>query len=279
MPFTLLDLLFGFGAPALVGVVVAALTQTLTSDESGNRFAASWALAGGFVLGYRLLALGPWIPDSHWHWLAYAVLFSAVLGPVSRAGGVRLAERCLLYATCALLAGTYLVPSWEDLNPSRGVYLVGWTAFVAVCASLLDPLTKRFAGRVLPLVLTFALIVEAVVLALAGSLRFAQIAGCGAGGMAGYALVACFYPQRDCCRGVALPFMVLSGGAMLVGYLNSFSDVPSASYLLTPIAPLFLWAAATGPLFRLQGFKRAIIVVALPLLPCVCAILLAVLSG
>jgi hypothetical protein len=275
MPFSAAEILLGFVLPAVFAAgMFLALARTSPEGVLG-RFGPALAFAGGFLLGYFLLRLGPVAPESHWHWLPYGVLLALIVGPVSRAAGVTWVERVLLYALVAAVAGWWLVPTWEDLEPSRTSQLLFWAALVVLSASLLEPLAGRFSGSLLGLVLFFTMVCASGVLALGGSLRFAQIAGAGAGSLAGLAIVARWGREVDSLQGVAMGFVILIWGSLLVGRVNSFSSVPLASYVLLPLAPLSLWLFARGPLSRLEGAKRTLIAISLPLAIAGCAVILA----
>jgi len=278
MPFPVTDIVYGCLAPALVaGAVVWALHRK-SLGAAGSRFGASAALAAGFFLGYRLLSLSPWMPEAHWQWLPYAVLLAAVVGPIVTAPRGSWPVRIGSCAIVAIAAAWFLVPAWEKLEPSRLVYLIGWVVYVTSLTALLSPLTSRFPGPLLPVVLAATLLAGGMVLFLADILRFAWIGVAGAGAMAGIATVAAFDKRTDAIAGVTLPFAVLLAGALLVGRLNSFSDVPWVSYLLVPLAPLLLWVGTRGRLSTLTGARRAVVCAVLPGLPLAIALLLAALG-
>lgn len=275
MPVSITDLLYGILAPAaLAGALFVLLGRGLPSDIA-KRFAATAGLAAGFCLGYGLLELGPWIPETHWHWLPAAVVATLAAGPVARAGGVSWLERSLLYVLLAAVTGWFLIPTWNDLEPSRTTLLAGWCGYVVLVSLLLEALCSRATGGGLPLVLILTLLAAAVVLALSGSLRFAQIAGAGMGAMLGIGVTLVWSGTKDGLRGGMLAFTVFAAGALLIGRLNSFSDVPWASYLLVPVAPLALWLSVTGPLGKVTGWKRWLLQIGLAMLPLAAAVLLA----
>src|SRR5690606_22524823 len=112
------------------------------------------------------------------------------------------------------------------------------------------------------------------ILAAAGSLRFAQIAGCGAAALAGMALVAYFNRAKRTADGIALPFAVFAAGMMLIGRVNSFSDVPLISYLLPPVAPLALWLTMAVPTARTAATRRWLLL-SIPIVLCLLAVGLA----
>jgi hypothetical protein len=241
VPFSITDLLFGIVVPALVAGTVLFLVTRFAALEVLKRSAAAVALAAGFLAGYGLLGLGPWKPQSHWHWLPYNLLLSLVALPlVGRVSG-RWIIQGLLSLLVAGAAAWVLVPTWPDLAPPRTIQMVVWTVAVVAMTLLLEPLTRRVSGRLLPLVLTATLLAAAIVLALSGSLRFAQIAGLGMAALAGMTVAASRVGTAEPLSGAALSFSLLVSGLLLVGHVNSFSAVPTISYVLVPPAPLLLW--------------------------------------
>jgi hypothetical protein len=115
----------------------------------------------------------------------------------------------------------------------------------------------------------------AVVLALSGSLRFAQIALAMAAALFGIVIVAAVRRDESQLTGIALLFSVASVGCLLIGRVNSFSNVPLASYLMIPAAPLFAWCGCIAPLARYSGVKRMLAIVTVPLAILAAAVLIA----
>lgn len=275
MPLTLADAAWGFVTPAiLAGITMVLLRRYLPIDWAG-RYPAPIAATAGFLAGYTLLALGSWQATLHWHWLPYIVLAATVVGAVALAGGVQLLERWLLYGLVAVLAAWLLVPEWEDLEPSWHLWTVAMTIYVTLLAALIQPLAARVPGPLIGTVLSLCMVVVAVILALSGSLRMAQIAGTAAGGLVGCTTASVLQSRRGDFAGIALPFAVLAAGLMLIGRVNSYSSVPLVSYLLPPLAPLGLYCAATAGMSRQPGRTRAILATILVMLPLAIAVALA----
>jgi len=277
MPFSPTDVLFGFVLPAVAGGLSFAVLPLLFPVEVARRWAASSGLLVGFQLGYWLLALGPSAPTAHWHWLPYLLTLPSVIGPVSRARGVRLVERTLLYALVTGGAVWVLVPTWPDLQPARPAQIILWTACLVMLASLFELLVDRLRGASVPLLLALIMACGAIVLALSGSLRFAQILGAGSGALAGITIVQWFRAATGL-EGLSLTYAMLLGGALLIGRVNSFSDVPLASYLLVMAAPLALGVVAVRPCSQWSGVKGLLVRFGAPLAVCATAALLAVIA-
>jgi len=244
-------------------------------SDDRRRHSASLATVVGFLVGYGLLSLAPWSPTAHWHWLPFALILAAIAGPITCAEGVTFVERLVLYMLVALAVGYALVPEWEDLAPSRNVHLAAFAAYVVLLPVLLEPLTKRLVGPRLPFILWATVTAAAIVLALSGSLRFAQIAIALAGALFGIFLVSFTRRDTNHLAGISLLFSVASVGALLIGRVNSFSEVPLASYLMIPAAPVFAWCGFAGPLGQFSGAKQVLATTAIPLLVLAVAVCLA----
>jgi hypothetical protein len=234
----------------------------------------------GFCTAYFLFSWTVARPTYYRYWLPYVGIVAGVLGPVAIASGVRLGERWAVWLTLGLLAAWFLLPEEKGpLHPDRlragaiaaGLFL-GW----CVC---LEALARHLPGGMFPSLLGFAALCGAAVLFQSGSGQFAQLAGAIAAGLAGCALVAWFHPDEVLMRGAVPPLGVLLGGLIFIGYNESFSNVPTASYALIPAAPLALWVCAVGPLARWQGKRRLAVQAGVVLVPLAVALILAFTVG
>lgn len=278
MPFTPHDILYGGVLPAAVALTLMLILRRLLSDDVGERWTPALSLLAGLMTGYGLLSLGPLAPDAHWHWLPFVLAGATITGPVTALSELKSFERLLLVALISTVAAWFLVPEWDDLDPSRTTWLCGFVIFSVLLTSLLHPLERRRTGPLLPIVLWATLTAAAVVLALSGSLRFAQIALAGAASLFAIAIVALWRRDQSSTVGLSLPFCLLTIGILLIGRVNTFSDVPWASWLLVPMAPASLWLTSIGPVSRWTGLRRTAAELLLPILILGGSILLAVLA-
>jgi hypothetical protein len=278
MPFTVKDIAYGGVMPVIVTAVVVLIVRQCFGSDDRDRHSASVATVVGFLVGYGMLSLAPWSPTAHWHWLPYAVVLAAIVGPVTCVEGVTFVERQMLYVLVALIVGYVLVPEWEDLVPSRNVHLALFVIYVVVLSGLLKPLTKRLVGPLLPVIFWATFTAAAIVLALSGNLRFAQIAIAMAGALFGIVLVAFVRRDENHLMGISLLFSIASVGSLLIGHANSFSEVPFASYLMIPAAPLFAWFGFVGPFAQLSGIKRVFAIATVPVTLLAVAVLMAVIA-
>lgn len=276
MPLTIADAAWGFVVPAIIACALMLLLRRFLPGDAAERYAAPVAVMVAFLAGYGMLALGPWQPTLHWQWLPYLAVAATLIGATALASGVRLLERWLLYALIAVAAAWFLVPDWEDLEPSWSVHVVVLTVYVTLLSALLQPLAARLPGPLVGTVLSLCMVVVAVVMVPAGSLRFLQVAGAVAGGYVGCTIATMFLNRRGEFGGIALLFAVLTAGLMLSGRANSYSGVPLVSYLLPPLAPLGLWFAAGAWESRWPGRTGSVVAAILVILPLAVAVGLAV---
>lgn len=266
MPLTTADIVYGMLLPTLAGAGVMAVLPMGLPTEVARRYTASCAALVGFLIGYVMLSLGPSVPTGHWHWLVYLLIAAAIVGPISLAEGLRVWERILLWLLLAAVTAGLLVPTWEDLEPSRAVHWVVLAGMFVLLATFLQPLEDRLAGWHLGIAMWATLCTAAVVLALSGNGRFGQIAIAGAGAILGLSALSGLARGEQPLLGSSGLFAMLVVGTLLVGRVNSFSDVPLASYLLVPFAPLTLWCTQAPPFSRLGKATRVALAIALPTL-------------
>ena len=255
-PLSLNDIFYGGIVPVLAAVVVFFVVRKILPTEYGDRYAGSTAILCGFLLAYGLTDVGPWIPTSSWHWLTYATMVAAILGPVASASSMHFVERALVYIVLGSIASWFLVPTWDTLEPSRITHLTLFTAMIVLLSLCLQLLEKRIEGPLIPTVLWMTMSAACVVLICSGSLRFTQIALAGASAIFGVALVCFVTKSENCTKGITPLFAVMLVGILHIGYVNSFSEIPAVSYFLVAIAPLLLWLATLKTFLRFSRTKQ-----------------------
>lgn len=275
MPISPQDALYGFAAPALVAAAVFWIASRFLSESARERWPASLALIAGFLTGYALLKLEPWQPTSYWHWTPYVLALAAVIGSVSAAQGISLIERLLLYAAAAWIAAWFLVPNYDDLEPSRMTYLIVWPLYLLAIAYALDLLSRQLTGPLLPTVVTLSMAAGLVIVFLSGSAKFMQLYGFGFAAMGGVALGSLFSKEKPALLGAALLATMLSAGYLLVAKTQSFSSIPMVCYALPPVAPVTLWISQWKPLAQRPGITGLILRLLVPAVVCGVAVGLA----
>ena len=241
--------------PVVICCAALGLARLLPLAPVRDRHAASIATCLAFLTAYVSLTLGPISPATHWHFLPYALVAATVLGPVACAQGVTMIERIVVYCVVACVIAWVLVPSWDDLVPSRHVYMLGMVIYIVVLASGLHRLTQRQHGPQLPLMFWLTLSVAAVILILSGSVRFAQIALALAAASFGHALFA-MIDRDNHSRGLELFFAVAVVSLMCIGHVNSFTQIPMFVFWLVPAAPLATLLGAVYPCSRCTGIAK-----------------------
>ncbi|APZ95056.1 hypothetical protein [Fuerstiella marisgermanici] len=275
MPFTFNDLAYGFAVPAVVSAVVLLVFCRMLSEKVSRATAAPLALTAGFLTGYWLLELGPYIPEVYREWLPYTVLAAGVASAIPQR---HLPMRIAIAAAVAGFAAWQLVPGWEHLEPSAATHRIAWLVLVIPVLLALEPSTQHTPSWLVSVVLGMTMVAASVVLLLSGSLLFCQVAGCGAGALVGMGLLTACKRHDQTFEGLALPFTILLAGILLIGRVESFSEVPLISYLLLPAAPLMLCIFVTGPLSRFSGFKALALPLILPGVVCAVAVIAAVVA-
>lgn len=270
------DVMYGVVVPAIAAIIVARLWRRCVTAESGRPLGTILPFVVGFHAGYWLLGLGPVWPESHWQWLPWLLLLTLPAGLSPLTGRFAWIAQLGTTVVIAAVSGWLLVPAWEHLEPSRIVHLMVFAADVVIVATALQPLTTRIPPLWLTANLTGVLAAGAAILVLSGNLRFSQMAGCGAAALLGIMIAAKLGKNRVKTDGLVLPFTLLATGLMLIGRVNSFSDVPLISYVLVPVAPLSLWLASNDHIAG-TGVRRWF-ALSLPLVVCGVAVGMAVVS-
>lgn len=234
MPFSVSDVVLGGLLPIAVTWMIVGLCGRFRADWNAVPLAA----AAGLIAAVFALQLTPWVPSTHWHWLPAACAAAALVGTIAELPRIRPVVAWVLTIALAAGCGWLLVPARAGLEPSGPAQMVTFALYVIVLSRPLERIGQRLDGPLLPALEWFALSGGAVVLALCGSLRFAQIGIAAAAVFFALLLISLFRRRIGFMRGTAPLYAVAATGCMLVGRANSFSNVPLASYLLIPLAPL-----------------------------------------
>lgn len=261
----------GIIAPAGIAFALALLLHRGIKAAANDRYILATASGAGFFLGYALMLLlpgfGHLVPASRWEWLPYIGLMSAVVGSLRPKGGLLWCLWCLLFAAAALLAAGKLAPGGDMFGLPRLASVVILAALMLLLTLLLELLPQQLCGPTLPAVLTVVAAALMVTFLMADvAVRFVQLAGLLFGVFAGCWLGAVWGRlSPEAIRGLVPPFVLLAGGLDYVGCVDQ--DPPVLLLLLIPVTPLALWAAAAGPLAKLNGLASVVCRLALVGIP------------
>ncbi len=263
------SLLVGLVAPAAIAWALIWLLRWTLIGKADDRGLFASAAGAGVFLGYVLLP--DWavlLPERHWQWLPYVGVAAAAVSALAASSRALLAVRWLLLSAAALAAAWKLVPDWEGLVPPPTPSIVLVATGMVLLSAALEALPDRLCGP--PLIAILALVAGGamVALAVAVSLKFGQLAGLIASGLAGCGLACLRRPNVSpaAVRGLIPPAVLLLVGVAYIGCIEP--DPPVVALLFIPAAPLTLWAFAAGPLARLQGrsaIAAQVVAVAIPL--------------
>ncbi|HSG69179.1 MAG TPA: hypothetical protein VLA12_02120 [Planctomycetaceae bacterium] len=282
MPFTLTDIMLGVALPAAVSLTLVVLIAKLGKWLSVRLAAAPIALVAGFEAGYWSLSLGPIVPESNRHWLPYLVAVAAIVQIIAQPLGKSTLRQTIVLLLFAVGCGFLLIPAWDDLSPARPVYLIVWPLIVAAAGACGQrklesegDAERRYAGFVICLVF----LTSSILLALAGSLSFAQIGLAMFGSSTGLLLAIVFKLSRESLALTNFPVAIALCGLLLIGRIYLLSEVPIISYLLIPAATVSFCLAGSKTLEHRCGSKKWLISGAFAILLCLSSLGIAALSA
>jgi len=237
----LMPLAYGVALPILVSLIVFAAARRLTQS-----FAAAMAVAAGFLTGQIALSGWPDLPPiDAAHWITLAVPTAIIVTGATRelAAPARWAARLILSAALlTLMLRSMITYSWSSTTVTL-TWLFTLTALMLLTWKAVQTnLDRDPAGRLTRWHLIAVLSLEAVLLALSGSLLLAQLAGAGAAATGPLALFPRDRVQLN--QTFAAVITVISVGLAVAGYF--YAELPGLSALF-----LILALAAPGLLSRL----------------------------
>jgi hypothetical protein len=207
-------------------------------------------VGAGFAAGYLALFGWPGMPPADVvDWLLFLALPLAAVGLVDSCLQIPLPGRVVSIALAVpaalLLLARPLLAADEPIAGETSTQLMLFTAAAVVSLVALDALAVRISAARLSAILLALAVPTAVVMTLAGSLRYGQIAlllastqagALGANGVLGRAAVG---------RGTVLVF-----GTLLIGLLwcgNGYADLRTSDALVLLAAPNAAWLAMLLP--------------------------------
>jgi hypothetical protein len=268
---------YGLLLPAAVAVVALVLAIRLGGGES-------LAVGIGLASGFAALAATKQIerdflwPAEAWDWLPALGLLGCIWVAVAQlpnkfAHLIDWTGRAVVAGLAAWLLVRAQSKREDEPLVAHWYAALGFAIIILWC--VLDWAAWCRPGRVMPLLLALVGLAAAVLAELAGLSTVAQLAGVAAGALIGWAVVALLRPSVAVCRAGVPVVAILLPASLFVAYFNSFSDVPTTSYLLLLAAPLALGLAALLPLWAAPSWRRATVEAGAALLPLGVALALA----
>jgi hypothetical protein len=226
----------GFG----IAVSLLAITAAVTRSENHRAVAATIAFVAAFLVGNGLNGLVPFAEfESGWRSLVWAMTFAALaellIGIFFR-GAASL--RSTLIVSVMLIIPIVWVTPWGLIGTKPWIPALMFLAAILNQISL-RRLVDRLDGHFVPLIVAIVWGGSATaVMVLSHSARFADLSILLSCSLAGLGVVAALVQQK--LRWIFAGPAVFIPGLMLSAALNTYSDIPLASFILVAISPAIL---------------------------------------
>lgn len=272
--------------PALGAGIVLAIAWRVWrpgGPEVDGRWSGAPALALAFALGFVSITGLPASPlpggdrsAASLDWLFWLALVAALALPFEqRLGRWRdMARGAFAVLAIQLVLRSQFESAWEGMD---GVaWIAGLTVGYVFLWAALVLLAERRAGASMPIVAWLTASGLALLAVLTGSGKIGQLSGSLAAGL-GAATVLCWWRPR---------LSLGAGGAGMVALLlfglganaHFYSYALAADVVLVGSAPLVAHLADVGPLRRVTGWKRTVLVLVIASVPIAVAVTRAVLA-
>jgi len=252
--------------PAAVALAGCLLLGWLLGLNAARRYVPGAAFAIAVFTGFALLpGTTSFAPSQFWEWAPYLGLLAALVAGVTGTDGLHRFERWVSTLIVCALAAWLVVPSWEDLVPSRQSQGIALTLGMFSLAILLEPLAKRIRSDAFALWLLLPAATVSICVMAHVSETLGILAALPAGALAGCFVAALTSKASSDASSLALPYAAVIGTYAYAGYV--YPTPPPWPLLLAPAAPLALWLTLIGPLARYTGTRAGLqaVCVALPL--------------
>jgi len=273
-------------APAAGGSLLVFALAILILGKRAALPAAALAMVVGFGIANYYRVVFPWWPaGAAWHWLPLLFLMAQVDGVLGQSGTPGWG-RWRLRLGLGLIAALVLVPpdlhqkwpalaaSWPYPLNARVWPVLAFTLAVALGWAGSEAVARQTPGGVVGLGLSLALFGAGFVMAHAHSARLADAITIPAAALLGVSLVAVFLKVDV---GGAVPGVALMlPSVLLVGFSETFNDIPWYGFLLAGLPPVTVGLLAVPPMSRMTGFGRGLAFWLLCLGPTIAAVIIAV---
>jgi hypothetical protein len=252
--FTWADVWAGLALPAAVtaGLLLVAWRawhRQRSARESRSR-GGPLAVGAGFGAGYLALFGWPGVPPGDIvDWLFFLAVPLAAVGLVDSLLRMPLAGRVVLIALAVpaalLLLARPLLAAGEPIAGETSTQLMLFTAVAASSLVALDALAVRISAARLSAILLVLAVPAAIVMTLAGSLRYGQIALLLAATQVGALAANVALGRAAVGRGTVLVFGTLFVGLLWCG--NGYAELNTFDALVLLAAPNAAWLAFLLP--------------------------------
>jgi len=212
-----------------------------------------FAIALAYFIGYALLprdfaAFVPQ-PNQSWQWLPYLGLGTAGISTLAQAFPRWRAWNLSVLVAAPLVAAA-ITPAWPIFGLARPPLIGLFAIYLLVVGISLQQLPPRLLNLSLLCILAAAAVLLALTIGALVSVRLSQLAGIGAGALAGIAMAGVFGAQSTewSLRSIVPVFVALVGGAAVIGAVEP--DPPKLGLLAIPLLPLATWLMVAIPIRR-----------------------------
>jgi hypothetical protein len=221
------------------------------------------ARAAGAVAFALAQALGIWLmtpadelwPTRNFLWMPWLAVAAAIVGPIVASTHLWRMERSLLAALCALAAAAYIVPTWEDLWPSRLTTAILFAVATTMVSRGIELTIPRAPSRLVGAALSGVSGFAALLIAALVSGRIGNPALVAASALTGACVGVSISERPRAVAGLTFPFALVFGGWCYIAAIEPAPPIPALLFI--PAAPLALWLIAVGPAARWGVVKRS----------------------
>jgi hypothetical protein len=283
---------FALGPAAGAALVVFGLILVVRGKQAALPAGALAMLAGVGLANY-FRGVFPWWPDPRpqqapigWQWIPLLFLMTQLDGILAGSPGIPRWGGWRLRLGVGLLAAVILVPGdlhqkwpqllneWPFVFRARAWPIVAFTLAVALGWAGSEAVARKSPGGGVGVGLSLAMFGASFVVVHAHTARFADALSLPAAALLGIAFIA-FLSKADV-SGAVPGVALLLPSFLLVGFHETYSEVPWKAFVLAGLPPLTVGLLAIPPLTRLTGIWKWALFWVLCLGPTVAAVTLAV---
>ncbi len=241
-----------FGAailPAFVSFVLLLVAgRGRRGDGVGAPWAAPLALGAGWLAGAAFLFGWPVLPPAeHWEWLLYLAPFAVAAGVINSLNRTPAWLRWALVLASAAAAWR-VVPEFPSIADDRWRWMAAAFGIFTTNWLVVDRMGRRGPGVAWVIGLVVAATGLSVFMLLAGTARFATMAGALASACGPGVLAVVWKRLPWAFAGVAPVVALLTGGIALTGGFYHAGDVPTVAFVVVGLAPAVMGLAVMMPL-------------------------------